>query len=141
MKQKQLKIRFSGPGAFVRGVAVFFLIFAFADLAFPQIFCREELGGLPNARAASDAKSYDALRVREESAAAAPTSDDGGSRPYEPSREAPQEEDCFCCCAHLLAGVNFRPNVPGALKLSFDPYPDSVPTPPLRGTDHPPRTA
>lgn len=141
MKKERVKIRLSGHSAFVRGLAVFFLLFAFADMAFPQIFCREELGGLLNIRSAVASKSDTSTIVKEKSTVAV-NDDSSHSQPDDPSREVPHEEDCFCCCAHVLTGISFQPNVPGAMKpLPFALYPDSIPNPPLRGTYHPPRIA
>ncbi len=141
MKNEQTKIWFGSNNAFVRGLAVFFLLSAFADITFPQVFCREELGGLLNVRSAAASKSKSSSIVREKSVVA--VNDDGGdSRQNDPSREAPHEEDCFCCCAHVLTGINFQPNIPGAVKpLPFALHQDSIPNPPLRGTDRPPRIA
>ncbi len=140
MKNEQTKMWLGGHNAFVRGLAAFFLLFAFADMAFPQVFCREELGGLLNVRQDAASKSESSSIAREKSVVAVNDEDD--SRQNDPSREAPHEEDCFCCCAHVLAGLNFQPNVLGAVKpLPFILYQDSIPNPPLRGTDRPPRIA
>jgi hypothetical protein len=140
MLKEQTKIKLGSHKAFVRGLAAFLLLFAFADMAFPQVFCREELGGLLNLRSAAGSKDNNASCVKAESAIAINHTDD--SQSDDPSREVPHEEDCFCCCAHVLAGISFQPNVPGAVRsFPFVPYPDSIPNPPLHGTDHPPRIA
>ncbi len=125
-------------GRSVRAVAVFFLLFTGADIALPQYFCgEEEIGGLPltfvtQVPANVEADSENSTAIRESQ----------GARPDRPAPEAPHEEDCFCCCAHVLPGL-YAPTVAGAELKSpaIAPATDALPSPPLRDAYHPPRFA
>lgn len=117
-------------GRLVRAVAVFFVLFTIADITLPQYFCAgEEIGGLPLASAAASDMTGPGA--------------DGGTEMPSPSRDSeqvPHEEDCFCCCAHVLAGLAFT--APASSELSTTPSdlgPDSLPSPPLPHQYHPPR--
>lgn len=114
-------------GRLVRGVAVFFLLFTVADITLPQYFCGgEEIGGLPLAETAG---------LGAEAGTETPW-------PGRDSEQAPHEEDCFCCCAHVLPGFVLTP-APIAEQGSLQPplKLDSLPSPPLRLQYHPPRFA
>ena len=125
-------------GRLVRALAVFFLLFTGADLTLPQYFCGgEEVGGLPIHRStvtfASD-QSTDTNAVA--SSAVLSSSSD------RPAPEAPHEEDCFCCCAHVLpstvvADIGAAELKSQAARLGHI----SLQSPPLRGRYHPPRSA
>lgn len=124
-------------GRVVRGLAVFFLLFTSADIALPQYFCEEEVGGIPLSRALpADATERDLV------ASVSSVSSSKDSRPEAPDREAPHEEDCFCCCAHVLPGLILSSVGASDASSSADLLPsDSLPSPPLRGTYRPPRFA
>ena len=124
-------------GHLVRVLVIFFLLHAGADLVMPQYFCSgEEVGSIPVQR--------DALAVISETdiptliSVSSPTN----SQPEQPQEQEPHEEDCFCCCAHVLPGAVIGSLV--AFDLTSLPSPPgmaSLPSPPLRGTYHPPRFA
>ena len=118
-------------GRLVRAVAVFFVIFSVADITLPQYFCAgEEIGGLP----------LSAMNAREAAGLGAET----GTGAPSPGRdsEAPHEEDCFCCCAHVLPGLAVTPVVAAELRSQQPPLGlDSLPSPPLPLQYHPPRFA
>lgn len=125
-------------GLLVRGVALFFLLFTGADLTMPQYFCGEEMAG-QQGRAGSSVLASN-LPEKNEVAIAAP--DSRNSTPGQPSDQEPHEEDCFCCCAHLLLSLDF--SCDGTPELTSPSTPlssDSLPSPPLQVTYHPPRFA
>ncbi len=126
-------------GRLVRGVAIFLLLFTGADLTMQQYFCGgEEIGGLPLQRVTLASTASD--RDGENNAAAVPTSND--SQPDQPSDKAPCDEDCFCCCAHVLPGLGFASICNSELKSPQKPLEkDFLPSPPLQSTYHPPRFA
>jgi hypothetical protein len=131
------KIR-QGHGRLVRAVAVFFLLFTCADLSMPEYFCDEEAGALP-VNLTVRQKAGDVATGLDLAAAASTTED---ALPGAPDSEAPHEEDCFCCCAHVLpavlvANVGASDAKTPALVLTAD----SLPSPPLQSTYHPPRFA
>lgn len=106
----------------VRAVAFFFLLLAFADLALPQ-FCREDSSPLYEPQAAT--ASFLA-----------------GSSAHQSEQHSIAEEDCFCCCSHIVSEEAASPL--GALAWlsgSHEPLRVAVPSAPVRVLDHPPRLA
>ena len=127
-------------GRLVRAVAVFFVLFTVGDIAFPQYFCGEEAGGLPDVVVRNvPMPTTDSTRIRTELATLADQQD---SRQEQAPDSAPHEEDCFCCCAHVLPSTVVA-NI-GASELRSQSAPPnlvSLQSPPLRGPYHPPRSA
>ncbi len=126
-------------GRVVRGLAVFFLLFTGADLLLPQYFCGEgEIGGLPFEITASATRTPERAGDGQLMAASRPED----SRPDQQPDKAPHDEDCFCCCAHILPGLCLTN--PGASEMkspSVSIVSDSLPSPPVKATYHPPRIA
>ena len=125
-------------GRLIRAVSVFFLLFTVADIAMPQYFCGgEEVGGLPlGSVATSPSEAADPGTER----SAVPEPED--SLPGQVPEEAPHEEDCFCCCAHVLPGLAFTRAANAELRSPGPPQErESLPSPPLRLPYHPPRFA
>ena len=116
----------------VRAIAMLFLVYTGADLTVPE-FCGEEMG----IRKFVQAKSYTGFRSN-----AAIATDASESRQDPPSEPAHSDEDCFCCCTHVLPGYATAPvalpdlnSVFAALRII------DVASPPLQGPYHPPRFA
>ena len=121
----------------MRVLALFFLIHTGADILMPQYFCAGEEGGNLPFQASVVTRG---AGESNEPILAAVTSSDESDRDRQPD-QGPHEEDCFCCCSHVLPGVGF--GGPVAFDLISVPPPsfaDSLPSPPLRGTYHPPRS-
>jgi hypothetical protein len=57
------------------------------------------------------------------------------------STPASTDEDCFCCCSHIIldCAFNFGTLIPG-VRLSI-PSSEILPSPPSQDTFHPPRLA
>lgn len=91
-------------GLLVRSVALFFVLFTFADIAYPEVFCPDEFGATPIARRTQAAREDGEQRAASRSAAVS-TSDD--TRHDSTPEQSNHEEDCFCCCAHVLPGMIF----------------------------------
>lgn len=106
----------------VRAVAVFFLLFACADLAFPEI-CSEDNARLLPQQSATTPFSH---------------GDDSG----EPQEHRSSTEDCFCCCSHIVSS-SFDPSLGApAIVSSSDPVAaPGIPLAPLQLLFHPPRLA
>ena len=122
---------------FVRGIALYFILFTFGDIALPQIFCREEPGCLLTERSAS-VRTSDG--TKNEAVAVSRQSDD--SQPSAPSDQAPHEEDCFCCCGHIvLVAIFADSNALSAESLLFPVHQDRLPTSPPQNQYRPPRSA
>lgn len=118
---------------FVRAFAVFFLLFTAADLTFPQVFCPEELKSLSVAQ-------YSVTEAEETT----PAAHLDKSRSDDSERQAPCEDDCCFCCGALVLPAKSFAVTSTAINLrtqSFTTYPGLLPTPPLRDTYRPPRSA
>jgi len=116
----------------VRVVAILFLVYTGADLTVPQ-FCGGEMGIRRFVQAASS------TGVGSE---AASSTDAGESRQDSPSEPTHSDEDCFCCCTHVLPGRAIAPiAVPLVDSVFAGPKKIDLASPPLQGPYHPPRLA
>jgi hypothetical protein len=117
-----------------RGVAIFLLAFAFFDLAVVDMFspqlCGDEQVPLSLTGPADSS---------EEVAGESGTINTHDSRPDQDSHQSPIDEDCFCCCSHIIPSPHMNvaasncPPPPGASAIT------SFPLAPPRDTFHPPR--
>lgn len=125
-------------GVLVRVIAIFFLLYTGADLASPQL-CNEKLVNLSSIQVSVPTieRAIGATRTMTLVASS------DNSQPHRPSDQTPdKDDDCFCCCAHVLPGVIVANVVVFDLRTSsFVLEHSSVPSPPLRGTFRPPRFA
>lgn len=119
----------------IRVIAIFFLVYTGGDILLPQYFCAgEEIGGLPlPIRVSADT-------VRQPDVVPYVSFHAPDSEPGRPQQHEQQNEDCFCCCAHVLPGfgitgmMSFQPD-----QLSVTTVLNSLPSPPLPHTYRPPR--
>jgi hypothetical protein len=130
--------RLMRPGRLHRGIAIFFLAFTFADLVIadtlaPEL-CTEGAVVLPIVvEQAMGSEAYpwaDAVRT---------TTPD--SKPCGEQSERPEglDEDCFCCCSHIIPGVHFETvELTDGSRLG-SPANVFIPSSPPRGTYRPPR--
>jgi len=119
-----------------RGIVIFLLAFAFVDLtlidlAFPQL-CSDEQVTLGAARANESTN-------RADDECEAPAGRD--SEPARDSQPISADEDCFCCCSHIMPGYSVN-----EVTLEMTPRLnivsiESLPSPPPQDTFHPPRSA
>jgi hypothetical protein len=132
------------PGYLRRGMAVLLLAIAFFDLAVidiiaPQI-CND---GVPTIAGATptqnDAEKFDqdalvevAIGVRN----SFPQQDS-----HSESSPDSTEEDCFCCCSHVMPCFSVDYVTPNATPRVDIALIASVPAPPPQDTFHPPRLA
>ena len=122
----------------IRGIALMFLIYTAMDLAAPGVCRGEALGdgrpGLVAAAKRSTNKTTTTSIGQKESKTNQPTN--------EPSQRPSDDDDCFCCCSHVIPGTVIvgvavtDVRSPSAFLESL-----SVPSPPLARTFHPPRFA
>lgn len=115
-------------------ISIFLLAFTFVDLtiidlAFPQL-CNDEFATMAFA---VPARSTD--DVAEEAGG------DLGANPHRErdSQPAPPDEDCFCCCAHILPAPHFDVAVPSNKPMPIESKISFLPSAPPRGAFHPPR--
>jgi hypothetical protein len=117
-----------------RGMAVAFLLFACADICAPEM-CAEEILGLPPAALAEAAAASERGDDPLPALVAADDSPERGSDP------AHVEEDCFCCCSHLLVSAHFTIEPPPRERTATVPRSLSPPDAPACGFYRPPRAA
>jgi len=121
------------PGSLQRGIAVFFLVFTLVDIVFIDLLgqqgCTEEASALPSESMTSiqENEAYGMAFVNDT------------PLPLDPNTEGEVDEDCFCCCSHLIPGIR-----PDMAVLNGSPQPGNpailfFPSSPSRGTFHPPR--
>ena len=122
-------------GRWQRAAAVLLLALAFADITLidmvsPQ-FCNDG-AGLPSGFIVADV-------ARETTIENQNSRTDRDS--HSDSTPASTDEDCFCCCSHIVLGSDFNIGtlIPG-VRLNI-PSADILPIPPPQGTFHPPRLA
>lgn len=103
MIQQKQKQQFIWKRDFFRLVALFFVLYALADVTVLQAYCGNETVGIPSYAQQVRAEKRKA-EVADNAQTAFKTSD---SSPQEQTPDLPDsEEDCFCCCSHTLLGFN-----------------------------------
>ena len=95
----------------MRGIVLLFLFYTAADITYPQI-CDEELGNVALASTLSNTAPSKQSEPKVSSSA------DDDTRRNQPQNQESRDEDCFCCCAHVIAGMIFVPPVMPHLKLA-----------------------
>lgn len=114
----------------VRAIAVLFLLYTGVEITVPQ-FCSEALGAVSISEPTSD--STNVLVV---------SSTTHNSQEGLPSEQPSSDEDCFCCCAHVVPGRALATVAVSELMPSFTvPRKTDLPSPVLQGPFHPPRLA
>lgn len=121
------------PNCVYRGIAVFFLLFTLADLTFSGFCCDEFIELSPSAQTQS-------LPDTMTSADTADT-DDSNQQGKQHSQSGAMEEDCFCCCIHILPVTVQDSSGIAVIQHQYLVQPVNLPTAWLNGTDHPPRSA
>ncbi len=106
-----------------RWLAIFFIAFALADCWFSDYCCEEKrIGSLSGARGATN------INI-----------DSSDSTNEQPADSAPIEEECFCCCTHILPGIHFEAVSLEARLPENDLTNPHLPSPPPQNAFHPPR--
>ena len=126
-----------------RGIVLLFLIYTGVELAFPQ-FCGEKTTSIPGvssvAFGAERAPADKTLASVSKSITSSPELALPGI-PHE-DRETPKDEDCFCCCAHVVPGGIFAcPDTVELASIASAQHTVAVPTATLLAPYHPPRFA
>lgn len=117
-------------GRFARFIVILFLFYAGVDLTNPQL-CNEEFAPT-------------SVMLAKNAEAGAPSPETAIQRSEEqreqPSTPEGDDEDCFCCCTHVLPAPTTHPNGASDVVLhEHIPMPQSVSTAHLNALYHPPR--
>ena len=132
---EQHRVRGEWRGHLTRCIAVFFVLFTFADLAFSHYLQHDPSEGVRSAGVAPTGTDEPV----------ADTSDPSNSRAdgtrHDPSSESPCNDECCFCCARVLPGGSAVFRVPTRTSRAAQTAlgHDSSPTPFLSGTYRPPR--
>jgi len=117
-----------------RGVAIFLLAFAFFDMAIVDVFfpqaCGEQQMSTPSAGP---------VDTTEESAGESMAVKNHDSQPGQDSHESSSDEDCFCCCSHIIPTAHVNVLTLNSPPQAADPAITSLPSAPPHGTYRPPR--
>src|SRR5262245_32451223 len=133
------------PGPLQRGIAIFFLFFTFVDLIVLDLMgqrrCIEgfESASMVGSMLTPDENFQDDQSYRVALVRAA--TDDQPTLPADESSEAGHDEDCFCCCSHLLHSVSLVADSLNIPAKAADPALPFIPSPSPHGTYRPPRLA
>ena len=132
-------VRFSSGSAH-KWVVGILLLFACADILSPQL-CDEDIGA-----PAELARSSFVRVVRRDfpSLPSITTANPlGGShkQPYQSTEPAPADDDCFCCCTHVLPGHFFEVTSLLVTPARADLNQTALPSAPSQAPFHPPRSA
>ena len=116
-------------GRFARFIVILFLVYAGVDIANPQ-FCNDEFVPV-SVIAANDERPSTATFVR--------SSEGTEQKEHPPAPHS--EDDCFCCCTHVLPGLTSHPNgASDVVSQGLILIPQSVTSAHLNALYHPPRT-
>lgn len=132
------------PDCLRRGMVIFLLTFAFFDLAVidiiaPQL-CNDGFSAMVGAAPAQNAAGKFDQNAPVEAALGARSSLPQQDS-HSDSSPASAEEDCFCCCSHILPGFSFEYLTLNTMPRIGAPLITSLPSPPPQDTFHPPRSA
>lgn len=116
-----------------REIAIFFLAFVIMDVSYPQRCTDDKLVFEIPSVLAESAKYFS--NISEPASALHKNSPPSGM----PDQSAPELEDCFCCCSHIVPGTQVS-----AASLAAKPSPTIpkavfLPSPPRNSFFHPPR--
>ena len=126
-----------------RGIVLLFLIHTAAELAFPQ-FCGEMTSSFLGSSSVTVAAERLPARTASPSILGEVTQRAESTLPGVPSNdsEMPRDEDCFCCCTHVVPSPLFVDSETAQLVLLSDiQAPASIPTGSLHAPYRPPRSA
>ena len=121
-------------GRFARFIVILFLAYAGVDIANPQL-CNDEFAP-PTVLLASN------LERRAEELSTGLSINDAQKSEQREQPSAPHgEDDCFCCCTHVLPAVTTQPNgASDVISQGLTLAPQSVTSAHLMALYHPPRT-
>jgi hypothetical protein len=113
-----------------RGIAIFFFVFTVADLANPHL-CAEEMGlsSLP----------VSAVPEKDNTVVISAARAVSHSHHKESPAPEPADEDCFCCCSHILPSLHFVVESMLLEPVDTDAMISSLPTGPPHKPYRPPR--
>lgn len=95
----------------IRLVALLFVVYALADVTVLQAYCGNEAVGIPPANYISKSTASDANRYLANYVQSRDGSDEKRQNGDEPAQNC-NDDACFCCCSHIIAGHFLFPSKP-----------------------------
>jgi hypothetical protein len=94
--------------AISRVLALFFVLYALADITVLQVYCGNETVGIPPYAQQIQIKQ----KNKKTNSLTFAVADSSSSSRQEHTPDLPaSEESCFCCCSHITIGFNFIQSV------------------------------
>ena len=120
-------------GRFARFIVIVFLVYAGVDIANPQL-CNDEFAPSPVLLTSN------IQRHAEEALTDISIGDSEETEQREQPSTPHSEDDCFCCCTHVLPGLTTQPNgASDVVSQGLTLAPQSVTSAHLMALYHPPR--
>lgn len=86
-----------------RVLALFFVLYALADITVLQVYCGNEMVGIPPYAQQIQIKQ----KIKKANSLTVAVADSSSSSRQEQTPDLPvSEESCFCCCSHTTIGFN-----------------------------------
>ena len=121
-------------GCLRRGISILLLAFAFFDVAIVDVFF-PQLCGDEQVSVSGPGPVKSTKKIADDSVAIS----NHNSQPGQDSSQSSIDEDCFCCCSHIIPGVCVNVAVLNGAPQPHDPTITSLPSSPPHGAYHPPR--
>jgi hypothetical protein len=121
-----------------RGLAIFLLAFASFDMAIVDVFFPQVCGDEQTLLSLTSLVEAPEMSTGKAAADLASVGDHG-SQPGQDSHQSPADEDCFCCCSHIIPSPHINVAALNCLPQLDDPAIFSLPLPHPHGPFHPPR--
>jgi hypothetical protein len=130
-----------------RGISIFLLAFVLFDMAFIDVFFPQLCGDGPASPSlitpveSTDKPTEKVAGVKSigKVAAVLAPAGDHGSKPDQDSHQSRADEDCFCCCSHVIPSPHINLNALNYPPQLDDPAIFSLPLSPPHDAFHPPR--
>ncbi len=149
--QSALRFKLMAPGSLRSGIVVFLLAFAFFDLAIVDVFFPQLCGDGQSTRSLTspikfDGEPYDEFansellgRLLADPPSLTILDSHPSPIPGNDSQQSPIDEDCFCCCSHIIPTPNVNVAASNDPPKLDDQTITSLPLAAPNGAFHPPR--
>lgn len=127
-----------------RGIALLFVLYAFADMTVLQVYCGNEAVGIPPAHHSAQESQTSIQDKNDNSVEAKQTNIHQSQNEQEEPGQDCDDDDCFCCCSHAIAGYFFIEPFPFSddrISLVVGSYENKHPNSDLTHLFRPPQTA
>ena len=89
-----------------RLLALFLVLYAFADMTVLQAYCGNEAVGIPSYARQLQLENQTSKKIQDPSDKKVVTTVSQSSQPEQAPDAPVSDEECFCCCSHTLHGFS-----------------------------------